>query len=284
MSQEIQYCQDAFSEYLNRFDCISASDVKNFLRSPAYYRFKKYEYQKEDYEESRALYIGTALHARILEPKEFENDYVVAKKFDQRTTLGKQGFKEFQEQNADKKILNYEELEMINRIAESALANKTFVELIKDSYKELSIYSVDETTGLKIRLRPDNYSRTKSVITDVKSTIDASPKGFKKDVYYYGYGITAAFYLEYSKKDSYVFLACEKQEPYPVALYTLSDDILSYGRQQIRMALDLLKFCYDNNYWPGYDEWEAMKRYYDSSNLENFFEHMKYYNLINEIK
>lgn len=179
MSDKIQYVQDSFSKYLSN-PAISASDIKNFLRCPAYYFYKKYQQQREGAEETKSLAFGTFLHQFILEPGTIFNDYAIAKKFDQRTTKGKEGLKDFMEENAEKKIVTYEDFEMARNISENARKNKTLNELISESYKELSIYSEDETTGLKIRLRPDIFCRKRSVIVDIKSTMDASPRGLKR--------------------------------------------------------------------------------------------------------
>jgi hypothetical protein len=46
--QPIEYKQDSFDEYFSKQDHISSLDIKNFLRSPKYYYYEKYEkVQKE---------------------------------------------------------------------------------------------------------------------------------------------------------------------------------------------------------------------------------------------
>ena len=40
--KETAYVKDSFSEYLGKKDHISASDIKNFMKSPKYYFYKKY--------------------------------------------------------------------------------------------------------------------------------------------------------------------------------------------------------------------------------------------------
>jgi hypothetical protein len=156
---------------------------------------------------------------------------------------------------------------MIKRIGDNALKNPTLVELIKDSIRELSIYTSDPVTGLKIRLRPDVFCENRPTIVDLKSCLNSSEKGFRKDVWNFSYLITAPFYMDFSGKKHYVFCALEKNEPYPVTLFDLSRSLLDLGRRQYRMGLDLIKFCQDRNEWPAYDGFKLMQDLYHSGSL-----------------
>lgn len=269
---QIDYVKDTFEEYLSKKDHISASDIKNFLVSPRYYFYKTYEEKKEKSEKERHFIIGSALHELILEPEMFKTNYVVSPKFDMRTNVGKTAFADFQSQAEGKQILNIDEYEMIVRMAENAIANKTFKELIVDSYRELSCYTIDEKTGLNLRMRPDSFSKNKNTITDIKSCQQSNYKSFKGDIYKYGYSISTAFYLDFLKRENYVFCAIEKQAPYQTALYMLDDDMIEYGRQQYRMALDLIKWSIENEFWAEYNEFEILKECYELGNLNQFFD------------
>lgn len=270
-SQKIEYVKDSFADYLGQKDRISASDIKNFLVSPKYYFYKKYEEQKKS-EAERHFIIGSALHELILEPEFFKNNYLVTPKFDMRTNVGKTAHTEFLQQAEGKVLLNIDEYEMIVKMGQSASENETFLDLIWDSYRELSCYTIDEKTGLKLKMRPDSFAKNKSTITDIKSCQKSSYKDFKGDVYKFGYSITSAFYKDFLNRENYVFCAIEKQAPYQTALYMLSDEMIEYGRGQYRMALDLLKWSYDNNYWCSYNEFDMLKECYDLGNLDKFFE------------
>lgn len=272
---QIEYVKDTFEEYLGKKDHISASDIKNFLVSPRYYFYKTYEEKKESNDKERHFIIGSALHELILEAEMFKTNYVVSPKFDMRTTVGKTAFAEFQQQAEGKTILNIDEYELIVRMAESAIRNKTFKELIVDSYRELSCYTIDEKTGLKLRMRPDSFAKDKNTITDIKSCQQSNYKSFKSDIYKYGYSISTAFYMDFLKRENYVFCAIEKQAPYQTALYMLDDEMIDYGRQQYRMALDLIKWSIENECWVEYNEFEILKECYELGNLNQFFDIVK---------
>jgi exodeoxyribonuclease VIII len=267
---KIDYIKDTFEEYLSKKDYVSASDLKNFLHSPKYYFYEKF--QKVEKESKSHFRIGSALHEIILEPHYFQSNYAVCPKFDKRTKDGKAGFDLFELENEGKTIINEEEMKMISSMSLSSLRNNTFVGLIKDSYREVSCYTMDDITGLKVRLRPDSLATNKSTITDIKSCIDSSLSKFKKDVYAYGYTLSAAYYCDFLGRENYIFAAIEKEAPYQMSLYLLSDEMMEYGRKQYRMGLDLLKWSQDNNYWCDYVEFEILKECYELGNLDNFFD------------
>ena len=206
---KVEYVKDTFPEYLGKKDHISASDLKNFMASPKKYYYEKFEKHEKD--DGRHFSIGSGLHELILEPELFRTNYIVAPKFDKRTKEGKLQFAEFQKGAKGKTILFEDEMEMIVKMAENALKNSTLTELMKDSYRELSCYTVDAKTGLKLKMRPDSLAKSKSTIVDVKSCLDSSLRKFKNDVYNYGYSLSAAYYMDFIGRENYVFAAIEKR-------------------------------------------------------------------------
>lgn len=270
MVNQVQYVKDTFPEYLGKKDHISASDIKNFLKSPKYYYWNKY--LKTEVEDGRHFAIGSAIHELILEPQLFLSNYIVMPKVDRRTKDGKLQYEQFMFEAQGKTMLDTEEMIMITEMVKNATDNKTFMALLENSHRELSAYLVDEKTGLKLKVRPDILPQTKSTIIDIKSCLDSSPKKFKGDVYSYGYSLSAAYYCDLLKRENYVFAAIEKSQPYQTSLYALSDEMMEYGRQQYRIGLDLLKWSYDNNYWCDHNEFEILKECRELENLEQFFE------------
>ena len=266
---KIEYVKDTFSEYLARED-VSASDIKNFLKSPRRYYYEKHKSTEE--ETGRHFPIGSAVHEHIMEFELFYENYIVSPKIDKRTKAGKEAFAEFQSKAAGKTIIYENEMQMIEEMSTSCKLNKTFIDFMQDCYYEVSCYTVDEKTGLKIRMRPDILPKSKNSIVDIKTCRDSSPKAFKNDVYSFGYSLSAAFYSDFLKRENYVFCAIEKSAPYQTSMYALNDEMLDYGRHQYRMGLDLLKWSIDNNYWCDYIEFEVLKECYLLGNTDDFFD------------
>jgi hypothetical protein len=270
----MEIIQDTFEEYLSKKDHVSASDVKTFMKCPLNYYHEKF-INKSSGEEKDHLLLGSAMHEAILEPENFFKNYFVAENFDKRTKKGKEEYQQFLEQNKGRKAISQEQMEIIKNIAKNAVDNRTLMSLIENSYREVSIYSIDETTGLKIRIRPDILCSKYSTIVDLKSCMSASPKDFLSSVYKFGYAISDAFYKNFSKRENYIFCAMEKQSPYQVCLYELKPEHSEYGFKMYRRGLDLMKWSYDNNYWCNYNEFETLKECYDTNSLDEFFEIIK---------
>jgi ASC-1-like (ASCH) protein len=277
-TQQIEYVKDTFAEYLGKTDFYSASDIKNFLKSPKLFFYDKYTKVKE--ENQRHFAIGSAVHEMILEPELFNSNYLVSPKIDKRTKEGKEAYAKFTELAQGKTMLFEDEFTMINEMCFNVKQNPTFMELLNDSYYEVSCYTIDEATGLNIRLRPDILPKSKSTIVDIKTCLDSSPKKFNNDVYSYGYSISAAYYLDFINRENYVFAAIEKQPPFQTSLYVLTDEMIEYGRQQYRMALDLIKWSIDNNYWCDYVEFEILKESYVLGSLDTALETIQQSELI----
>jgi hypothetical protein len=269
VGHKLEYIKDTFFEYLGKKDHVSASALKSFMKSPRMYYYEQFEKERE---EKRHFAVGSALHEAVLEPELFKTNFIVSPKFDRRTKQGKLDASNFDidAERLGKTVIVVDEMEMIIKIAENAMKNETLTELIKNSHRELSCYTEDPTTGLKLKMRPDSMHETKSIIVDIKTCLDSSPTKFKKDVYNYGYSISAAFYADFLNRETYLFAACEKQAPYQISIYALSDESMQYGREQYRAGLDMLKWCKDNDFYPDYAQFEVMKNSYALGNLDNF--------------
>lgn len=282
-NQHIEYVKDTFEEYLSKKDHISASDIKSFIKSPRNYYYQKYE-NKKPKDIKKHYVVGSAVHEAIMEPHQFHNNYVVSPIFNRRTTIGKEDEAKWIETVKNKQIIDSDEMEMIKIMGKNALKNNTLSELLKDSHREISLYTTDEKTGLKIRLRPDILCKKFPTIVDIKTTTDSSPQGFKRDVYKFGYSLTDAFYRHFSNRENYVFCAIEKEAPYQISLFQLGEEMSEYGENIFRRGLDLLKWSYDNDFWCDYNEFEILKECYDLGNPDEFLELNKTANKISFLK
>tara|TARA_R110000744_G_scaffold380108_3_gene499804 strand:+ start:3833 stop:4681 length:849 start_codon:yes stop_codon:yes gene_type:complete len=278
---KVEFIKDTFDEYLSK-DSVSASDLKNFLKSPRSYFYEKN--RTEPRPEKRHFSVGSALHQYIMEIENFDDNFIVSPKFDRRKKQGKLDYEEFVLKAEGKTIINDEEMDMIKQMSVNAKMNKTFMEFLEGSQYEVSCYTKDDNTGLDLRLRPDILPTNKNTIVDIKSCLDSSPNKFKKDVNSYGYALSAAYYMDFIGRENYVFAAIEKSPPYQASMYVLSDEIIALGRYQYRMALDLLKWSRENNYWCDYIEFEILKEKYLLGELSDVIDTIEKSELINILK
>lgn len=208
-------------------------------------------------EATAAMQLGTALHAAVLEPEIF-SQWVILPDVDGRTKEGKAAkaaAAELAEERGMPTIsaaLHAEVMQMAVSVNDSELAYY----LEREGHAELSVYWRDEDTGLLCRCRPDWL--LKNTVVDLKTTEDASPRGFQRSAYGYRYWVQAAFYLDglaANGLDSldFLFAAVEKRPPYVSTIYMASNELIEAGRQEYKRLLRLLKQCHDSDRWPGYE-------------------------------
>ncbi len=270
----IDFVEDTFEEYLSKKKHISSSDIKNFLKSPRYYFFKKYEEKREENSESkRHLVLGSAFHELVSREDLYNLKYYNSQiqKPDLRTKEGKNSLSIEVENAGGKTLIWLDEYDKISKMRDNAKKKPSIIKMMENCLKEVSCYTIDEKTGLKIRLRPDILPLKMSSIGDFKTCMDSSKTKFRKDVYSNGYAISDAFYTHFLRRENYVFFAAEKTAPYQLSIYQLDDEFKSWATDQFRMGLDLLKWSYENNYWCDYMEFEILKECYSIGNIDKFF-------------
>ena len=110
------------------------------------------------------------------------------------------------------------------------------------------------------RSRPDWLLDDGSVIVDLKTTEDASPRGFQRSVAQYAYHQQAAWYLHGLEQASgicpaqFVFVAVEKKPPYAVGVYAADAEMIKAGWEAAERNLERIAECRAANHWPGYGE------------------------------
>lgn len=86
----------------------------------------------------------------------------------------------------------------------------------------------------------------------VKTTIDASPEGFRREMYKLKYHLAEAFYQDVlhsinpTTRIVTVYLACEKEDNIfngNMMLYHNSDRVISQGREDYKNNLEVYEYC-----------------------------------------
>lgn len=234
---------------------VRSSDLKGFARSAAHARYAMLHPT-----DSAAMVLGQAVHVALLEPSIFEASYAVAPHCDRRTKVGKETWDAFAEANADKIVLKPDEMDLCRSLADSAMQHPIAGKLLTaPGLNECSLVWHDDATMTACKARLDRLCTYDgfSTIVDVKSTRDASPRGFAADAARLGYHVQAAWYLRGADALSpvprrFVFVAIEKEPPYAVACYELDEVFLAAGRAECDRALAAYANATATGVWPGY--------------------------------
>jgi hypothetical protein len=144
----------------------------------------------------------------------------------------------FLEENQDKYLIpdvGSESKEWIDHMVYSCKSNPTIFKLLQGTTYQKSLVWTDPETGVKCKTRPDICMVKKNVVLDIKTTIDASPRGFAKQVANMDYPLQAVMQCQgclhtglMPEINKYFWLAVEKSAPFNVALYELTQDDLEY--------------------------------------------------------
>ena len=265
MKEKIIFLDDNYKESITMKDFISIDELKSFLKSPRNYFFETIVNKKQ----IEVFSLGLCVYELLFNETIFNEKYIVSPKFDRRTKLGKDAYANFTEfESVGKIILSEEENLLIREISTNVLINPELYNQIADSNYNKICYVEDKKTGLKIKLKVDIFLE-KKYFFDFQSCKESSPTKFKTEIEYHNHNLTAAFILDFLNMKDYIFVSCENKAPYQVCLYSLSKQFLISGREQYRMALDLLKWSYDNSFWCNYVEFELLKKIYLEGNLKD---------------
>jgi hypothetical protein len=212
---------------------ISSSDVK------AVYKTSLAHWLGKARKPSSAFAMGSAVHALVLEPE---------KKLVRRGPEDRRGdkWKKAQlEADLDGVILLPEgDFDLAARIADAVKAHPVAAMYLADPtfVAEASFFGIDPATGAEIKCRPDGYLPEVGLVFDVKTTTDASPDGFPRELRKYAYDVQAAFYLRALraagyKADTFMFIAVEKEAPFAVGIHALTDRYLDHADQVVTQTL-----------------------------------------------
>lgn len=239
---------------------VSKSVLDLVRRSPAHAKFAMDARKNQANDNSTAVQkFGSAFHAAVLEPAEYEAHWIAAPDIDRRTKAGRDAWAEFQETNAGKLIISASDMAQIEDMRSSVYAHPAAMALLDgDGLNEVSFYWIDQDTGELCRCRADRWRRDLNVIIDLKTTVNASPEHFARSIVDYRYYVQSAMYLDGVEaatgipQTGFVFIAIEKSPPYSVGVYAINPTDVDIGRQHYKADLEVYAKCRAENNWPAY--------------------------------
>ena len=207
-----------------------------------------------------AFDMGTVLHASAL-PGENPDEIAVRMPEGMKKTT-KEG-KAFVAEHKGKIILNPSDAYVVDQMMLSLREHPFSAGLVNGDLKgkaEQSFFCTDKETGLELKARPDFILDDCSLILDLKTTVDASPKGFQRSVANYRYFVQASHYLDViegatgTRPQAFLFVAVEKTRPFSTAVYMADQAMIDLGKHQAREDLNNIAQWIADNKFPGYSE------------------------------
>ena len=217
--------------YHGRKTHLSSTNIRTFKKNKKQF---KYSLSHDLVKQTKAMVDGSAIHAFLLERAVFDSDFAI-KPADMRLNT-KEG-KKWAIDNKNKIIIDSELGSNLFEIEKSVLNSPA--KLIYDikGQAELS-YFWDDLGLVKGKCRPDWISDDGNIVVDIKTTTDASPKGFQKSIANWGYHLQLGWYLRGLQKlglpaKEFIFIAIEKTPPFSVGVYRANKDMITYASDEI---------------------------------------------------
>jgi exodeoxyribonuclease VIII len=241
---------------------VSKSHLDLIHRSPLHFWARHLDPNRVPQEPTAAMQIGSAVHTHVLELDQWDAQYVVAPAgIDRRTKVGKAEWDVFQTAIGTRTVISREDADLVMRIGRSVLSHPAAAYLLGLPGKaETTHMWTDAGTGLQCKCRPDWLLDDGSMIVDLKTTEDASPRGFQKSIGQWRYHVQAAWYLNGMEQatgkrpEQFVFIAVEKKPPYACAVYVADLQMIDIGWNAACQDLYKLLLCKAADSWPGYSD------------------------------
>lgn len=246
---------DISNELYHSSEGISRSMLMHFKKSPYHYHMR---FNNPDFihpEPTAALIMGDLVHTMILEPHKADDRYIVRPPMDRRTKAGKIEYEKFMCSVSGRKVVDSEMIQQAVDMGVSVRDNNLAQLVLDGSLYEKSIYFTHLETGIQCKVRPDIWRQ--GMVGDLKTTKDASYHSFQRSCFNYGYFLQAGMIHEALKSiiidlEAFVFIVVEKEPPYAVAVYQLSEECIDHGIEEFNRLMVELAECKARDSFPSY--------------------------------
>lgn len=157
--------------------------------------------------------------------------------------------------------LNKNELNQVIGTARAIKSNQYALKAFSQTGEsELSIFWIDEESGLLLKCRPDFLPYDCKLVPDYKTASSVNPQSFFSDFIKFGYHIQAAMYKEGIKAatgievEEFFFIAQEKEPPFITQVYLPPNPLIEYGYKGMRKAINTYLECKDKGFWDTYSD------------------------------
>ncbi len=250
---------DMSNEAYHSTPAVSNTVLSSMAKSPAHCFALHIAEDRKPMPKTAALAAGTLAHCAILEPGALLDRYILKPEgMDMRTKAGKE-WKAALPAGVD--VIDADEYATALAQRDAVQSVPELAELLASGAAEVSAFWQDDETGLSCKCRPDwvhTLSDGRVILVDVKTTQDASPAGFTRAVWRYGYHRQAAWYSAGYERAAgvevagFVFAAVTSAHPFIGAAHTLDDDFTRIGRDECRRLLDEYADCKLTGRWPAF--------------------------------
>jgi len=205
-------------------------------------------------EEKEAFDIGSAAHALLLEGQ----DRMVVIQADSYRTKDAQMQRDAARAEGRHPVLahKYQDVLKMRDVAVRAIAECEDLNGLVLSAGRAEHVVLWNDGGVACRARPD-WMRD-ALVLDYKSTTDATPRGFARQIARMGYHYQAEFYSRgieklIGQRPTFVFLAQEVEAPYACTFHACDGTLRTIAESDVTAAIKTWGACLAANRFPAYD-------------------------------
>ena len=239
------------SEY-HAHHALGSSDVRRLMISPLHLKGREEPAVRPSY-----FTFGSAVHTAFLEPEKFAHEYRVKPAEVDGNGPRTKYYREWMAEQPPCEWMGVEDYDKALKCVESLLSHPISNKAFDNSVVEGSLFF--SLGGVECKARPDLVRETSRgvEVIDIKTTTDASPKGFAKSVGNLGYHIQEWFYRQALEENGmkvkrFIFLAVEKQSPYACAAYVIRNSQVVQAEEQVMRAISRYRKAESEGVWDGY--------------------------------
>lgn len=253
------YYDIPMAEYLSD-PAISSSALKNILISPADYQAATL--QKEKFE-TRYTLLGEAIHCAILEPDYLDERFAMQPEDwgPKNQNPGAQKWREFKIKHANKKILDFEDAQIVKRVAAKANYCEELTPFLDIGRPEVTAFA--QVEGIKIKARTDLLfdDGTNVELLDVKTTTESlADNNIFNLIFRNGYHFQAAHHSSVfaiclgKPVNTYRWIFVSTSSPAAhIRIVRCPHDLMAWGLKDHKYAIKSLARCTNKDEWPGYE-------------------------------
>lgn len=239
------------SSVYHSWNAVSSSWIKTWLdSSPAHAQ----ECKSAD---TPTFRLGTAIHARILEPGAYSDLIAVQPEVDRRTSVGKAIYADWLVTVGDRCVIDSDQQQIVDGVADRVWSMKSCLNMLQScSERELSIVAQIHGTVAKARL--DMYDPDAGVIIDVKSH-GLLLKDFGKAAFNLNYCVQLAHYRAVAQAAGFTvnrmgFLVCETKRPFGCQVLMMPNEAIDMADAAVERGCEAWRVCQADQWWPAYKD------------------------------
>lgn len=251
-----------FPKELKLPKAISNSQLSAFKRSPQHWI--KYLKEREDETKKEAYILGSLVHCLALDKEKLTKDFQLLDltempepEKDFRTKVNREWKNSILENANGKTVIDSNMMEQAKNMANSLYEDDEARRLLQEG-KEFEKEFKWKYQGIQCHGIKDISNE--EFIAELKTTRNAEPWKFQRDLFSFGYYRQGGMYLDGEMKGNFVgdphkrfyFIAVESVEPYGVSVHELDAEVITFGVSEYRNLLTQLKECIESDYFPSY--------------------------------